>query len=249
MKNYDCGNKNCEYRYIKYEENDNGYVEYSCSHKEKYGFCNNEKGELEMKEEIKNEGFALGFTINEEQLTNRLYCSLEKTIQERIETVIVDKTLKILAPKIEGMFRNVESTTNTLINKSISDFIDNIYSNTSIVVPSGNSWETKTKDIILKEYVMEQLKLKVESGRFKIDYNEYTIAEYIRKLINSDVDNTVKSGIKEQIKQVTDMVNLNIKNSFEQSTKEMLSKQVYDILMANETYAKIENGIKLLSSK
>lgn len=45
--------------------------------------------------------------------------------------------------------------------------------------------------------------------------------------------------LKEKDKQITD----NIKNIFNESTKELLSQQVFNILTANDTYKKLQKSI------
>ena len=51
-----------------------------------------------------------------------------------------------------------------------------------------------------------------------------------------------------QVSLMRDEINKNIKTTFDDSTRTMLSDAVLKVLMANETYKKIENNIACLAT-
>ena len=55
--------------------------------------------------------------------------------------------------------------------------------------------------------------------------------------------------IDREIKTIRDDVNSKVKSMFDSSTKQMLSEAVLNVLMANDTYKKIESNIGSIASK
>ena len=52
-----------------------------------------------------------------------------------------------------------------------------------------------------------------------------------------------------QVDEVRQQVNRDVKAAFDESTKTMLSNAVLQVLMANDTYKKIESNISCIADK
>ena len=65
---------------------------------------------------------------------------------------------------------------------------------------------------------------------------------------NCGIDNEVKAYLDKEIIKIRDEINKNIKTTFDESTRNMLSQSVLNILMANDTYKKIESNIASIAN-
>lgn len=63
------------------------------------------------------------------------------------------------------------------------------------------------------------------------------------------VDSDIQKVIDREIRTIRDDVNSKVKDMFDSSTKQMLSETVLNVLMANDTYKKIESNIGSIASK
>jgi len=59
----------------------------------------------------------------------------------------------------------------------------------------------------------------------------------------------IEKHIDKQMKKVKDEINSKVKSIFDDSTRKMLSENVLNILMANDTYKKIESNIANIATR
>ncbi len=59
----------------------------------------------------------------------------------------------------------------------------------------------------------------------------------------------MKDYLDKQVDEVRQQVNSDVKAAFDESTKTMLSNAVLQVLMANDTYKKIESNIACIADK
>ena len=71
--------------------------------------------------------------------------------------------------------------------------------------------------------------------------------EYINRQF--DFNDMIKKELDKFMNDIRKQVNTTMKETFDDSTKNMLSNAVLNILGANETYRQIENNIKCIADK
>lgn len=143
----------------------------------------------------------------------------------------------------------------------VKDMIDDYVAHEKITVGGNSFWDDEPlKEYSMQEYAkkciadaIKERKFHVVTGYEKDRYSErfqtktksFTFEDYIRSELA--IGNDIKEYLDEQIREIKDSVNKNVKELFDASTKQMLSESVLNILMANDTYKKIENGIACIA--
>ena len=171
---------------------------------------------------------------------------VEQTLENNIKTVIKEQVDSSVRKYIDDLARKV-------IAEKVSDnfqrFVDEYISTTKIKV-GGNYWSDE------EQYIKKELKDRLESkslrakkkGRsssYSDDYEQVTFEDYIQRQF--DFDEMIKKHIDKFMDDIRKQVNKTMKETFNQSTKNMLSNAVLNILGANETYKQIENNIKCIA--
>lgn len=128
----------------------------------------------------------------------------------------------------------------------LKNIMEEIY-NTE-VIKVGGGWNQDTKEYTLKEYVIEQIKNRIVNNDCGSG-NRYSKESFDEWFRNKCVDSDIKKVIDREIKEIRDDVNRKVKNMFDDSTKQMLSEAVLNVLMANDTYKKIQSNIGCIASK
>lgn len=189
--------------------------------------------------------------------------SFSKGIVDEVRSEVV-KNLKdeiLREIKKEVITDDVKETIKLSAHEIVKDMIDDYVAHEKITVGGNRFWD----DEPLKEYSMEEYAKKciadsIKSGEFHVvtgyEKNSYgdtyraktkkfKFSDYIRSELA--LGNDMKEYMDEQIREIRDSVNKNVKDLFDESTKKMLSESVLNILMANETYKRIESGIACIA--
>lgn len=164
---------------------------------------------------------------------------LKPEIANEIRAEIKEEVKKEILEKVK---EKIPDETEVWLKQLMTD----IYENEKISV--GGGWDRDAKEYTLREYVIEQIKERIINNNCvsKKSYSRETFHEWFT---NQCVDSDIKRVIEKEIKSIRDDVNLKVKNMFDSSTKEMLSQTVLNLLMANDTYKKIEANIGSIASK
>lgn len=95
----------------------------------------------------------------------------------------------------------------------------------------------------------KKLKLKKQDsyGRYTNNYEEVSFETYISRQF--DPSEEIKKELDTFMDDIRKQVNTTMKETFDNSTKSMLSNAVLSILSANDTYRQIENNIKCIADK
>lgn len=92
---------------------------------------------------------------------------------------------------------------------------------------------------------------KIEKDRYGTGYNaeteEWTFDEYLQSKLG--IGNDVKKYLDKEIGKARDQINREVKRVFDESTRNMLSQIVLNVLMANDTYKKIESNIANIANR
>ena len=99
----------------------------------------------------------------------------------------------------------------------------------------GNVKETKT----FRDLVKEQTKKELED-------TEYWNSKNYKNKFKEKTERTIRDEIEKQMKEISNNVKSNIENVFNDVTKRQLSESMFNLLMQNETYQKLNDSIKLL---
>ena len=75
---------------------------------------------------------------------------------------------------------------------------------------------------------------------------EVSIEEYINSRIEFSA---IQKNIDIEVKRVRDSINARIKEMFDSSTRQMLSDNILQVLMANETYRKMQENIACIADR
>lgn len=165
---------------------------------------------------------------------------LKPEIAEEIRTEIKDEIKKEMMDIIKEQIPEDTSVW-------LKGVMEEIY-NTEII-KVGGGWDKDAKEYTLKEYIIEQVKQRIVNNNCSSStraYSDQSFGEWFRdKCVGSDIQKI----IDKEIKSIRDEVNKKVKSMFDDSTKQMLSETVLNVLMANDTYKRIENNIGSIASK
>lgn len=164
-----------------------------------------------------------------EVLKNQIVNEIKYKVKDMvINEITADVKKEIITNDFQDMLR--ESIQKLLIEEANKIFDEGI----KITNSWGEETETKTFRDLIKEKVKEELN---RSG-----WRGDTYSEKFR----NKVEETIKSEIKNQMEEISKNVKSNIENVFNDVTKRELSDSMFNLLMQNETYQKLNNSIKLL---
>lgn len=191
-------------------------------------------------------------TIDLENLEHLVQTTTEKNIESIIKKQVVE---------------TVRKTINELAKKEISDtisenfqrFVDEYIKTTTIKVGGNSYWDDEEqKEYTVEQYIKYELKNRLESKKLRVkkkghtssysdDFEEVTFEEYIKRSFNPE--ELIKSDLDKFMDGIRKDINKTMKETFDNSTKNMLSSAVLNILTANDTYRQIENNIKCIADK
>lgn len=185
--------------------------------------------------------------------------NLESLVQNTMETNIEN----IVKEQIEGTVRKVaadlaEKIIKEKVSENFQRFVDEYIANTKIKV-GGDYWgDIEEKEYTVEQYIKKELKDRLDSNRLRAkkkgrtssysdDFEYVSFEEYINRQF--DFDDMIKKDLDKFMDDIRKQVNQTMKETFDNSTKSMLSNAVLNILGANETYRRIENNIKCIADK
>ena len=177
---------------------------------------------------------------------------IESTVSDNLESVINKQVEKCVEKQIDELAKNVIAEK---VSENFQRFVDEYIATTKIKVGGNSYWDNEeAKEFTVEQYIKYELKKRLESKRLKVkskgrysDYDEVTFEEYINRAFNPD--DLIKIELDEFMDDIRKKINQTMKETFDQSTKDMLSSTVLNILTANDTYRKIENNIKCIADK
>lgn len=186
-------------------------------------------------------------TIDLENLENLV----QNSIEENIEAVVrnqVDNVVRKMAEEV------AKGAIEDKVSENFQRFVDEYIANTKIKIGGGYWNDSEVREYTVEEYIKKQLKEKLESNSLRVkaakynsEYKNVTFEEYIKSQF--DFNEEIKKAVDEFTDGIRKQVNCAMKEAFDNSTKNMLSATVLNILNANETYRKLENNIKCIADK
>jgi hypothetical protein len=176
---------------------------------------------------------------------------VQNSIEENIETVVRKQVDNVVRKMTEEV---AKGAIEDKVSESFQRFVDEYITNTKIKIGGGYWDDSEAREYTVEEYIKKQLKEKLESNslrvkasRYNSEYKNVTFEEYIKSQF--DFNEEIKKAVDEFTDGIRKQVNDSMKEAFDNSTKNMLSAAVLNILNANDTYRKLENNIKCIADK
>lgn len=187
---------------------------------------------------------------------------------ENLETLIKETTEKNIEAVIKEQVNNTVNKTidklakdeiNNAVSANFQRFVDEYIKNTTIKVGGNSYWDDEEqKEYTVEQYIKKELKDCLESKTLKVkkkgktssysdDFEHVSFEEYINRSFNAD--DLIKDNLNKFMDGIRKDINKTMKDTFDSSTKNMLSSAVLSILTANDTYRQIENQIKCIADK
>lgn len=206
--------------------------------------------EEKMDKEERENIIKIDFTVSQDQLEQKVSDTVMRQLEAKIINRLVDNCMARFERDFSALQNEVLCYARESITKKIQEVTDNIYDNFIVQVPVSTSWNSETVPTPLKTFVLNKIQEQIEKGvlEYRDGYSTKSVSftDYFKNKINKDITDEAGKIINSKMEEVKQEVNKNLQTAFESATKQMLSEQVFNILMSNDTYRKIENGIKYL---
>lgn len=174
--------------------------------------------------------------------------NMEAVVKEQVENV-VRKTINELAKKIIS----------DAVSENFERFVNEYISTTKIKVGGNSYWDDEeSQEFTVEQYIKRELKARLESKTLRVkkkgrtssyedDFENVPFEVYIYRRF--DFNKMIEEDLDKFMDDIRKNINKTMKETFDDSTKNMLSSSVLSILNANETYRQIENNIKCIANK
>lgn len=170
----------------------------------------------------------------------------------------------ILMEVKNDILNDIKQTIMTSTGEIVKDLIIDFMNNEKIEV-GGDCWGSKkSEEYTLTDYAKKCVgdairdskfsvvkEIKEENGwsgkKYRVVTKEYKFNEFINSQLG--IGNEIEKYLTEQIGDIKRQVNNDMKNLFDKATKDMLSESVLNVLMANDTYKKIQNQVACIADR
>lgn len=181
-----------------------------------------------------------------------LEAMIERNLNDHLEVIISKQVESCIESKVEELAKNIIAEK---VAENFRKFVDEYISTTKIRIGGNSYWDDEeVKELTVEQYIKYELKNRLESKKLRVksnnrysDYEEVSFEDYIKSQFNAN--DIIKADLDSFLDEVRKKINQTVKNTFDKSTKDMLSNTVLSILTANDTYRKIENNIKCIADK
>lgn len=176
-----------------------------------------------------------------EKDTLELKCDL-KYLKEQIVNEIKYKVKDMVVTEIKAEIKEEIITDN--FKEILRDSIQELVTQEALkIFDEGititNSWGEEKETKTFRELVKEQTKEVLE------DRNYYS-KECYKDKFKKELQRTIEREIESIMEKTTKETKSQIQEVFNEATQKQLSDTMFDLLMQNETYQKLNNSIKLL---
>lgn len=180
---------------------------------------------------------------------------VQTTLEKNLENVVKEQITDIVKKTADNLMKD---TINAQVSENFQHFVDE-YITTKKIKIGGSYWDNEPEqEYTVEQYIKQQLKEKLDSkklklkkqdsyGRYTNNYEEVSFETYISRQF--DPSEEIKKELDTFMDDIRKQVNTTMKETFDNSTKSMLSNAVLSILSANDTYRQIENNIKCIADK
>ncbi len=207
--------------------------------------------------EVKNESENLIIKFNTENFANGIITEVTSKVKADLYKQIINELKDDI---LKDMKIQIKLSTHEILKEIIDDYMEN----EKLQIGGDSIWDDEPKEVLsMKQFAKRCIKESIEKGKFEIfegfkesryTKNKYeaqsktvSFQEYIKG--NLGITNEMKKYIDSQVDDVRKQINGNIKDMFDSSTKQLLADNVLQVLMANETYQKIQSNIACIANK
>lgn len=166
----------------------------------------------------------------------------------------VKRTLKkeIIAELKKNVLDGLEDDIRRNIATMSEEIVREVYENEKVIL---GGWGEEKQEITIKQYLLNGIRDSFKDGKFivkkensygRVEEKEISIKNYIDGEINFS---KIQKDIDREVDSIRKDINRRIGKIFDSSTKQMLSDNVLKVLMANETYQKIQSNIACIADK
>ena len=166
----------------------------------------------------------------------------------------VKRTLKkeIIAELKKNVLDGLKDDIRQNIATMSEEIVREVYENEKVIL---GGWGEEKQEITVKQYLLNGIRDSFEDGKFitktkdrwgDVETKEVSIKDYIDGEINFS---KIKRDIDAEVDSIRKDINRRIEEIFDSSTRQMLSDNVLKVLMANETYQKIQSNIACIADK
>lgn len=187
-------------------------------------------------------------TFEMDNLQNLIEKSVSGNIEEAVKSQVED-TIKEQVAKLGG------EIISEVVTKNFNEFVNDYITNTKITVRKEDFWgDADVNEYTVEEYIKKCLKERLDNEKFRVkgaydSYEEVTFDEYIRKHYVQNMEQEIKKKMDSYFIDIRNQINRTMKKTFDNTTKDMLSSTVLNILTQNNTYKQLENNIKSIATK
>lgn len=177
---------------------------------------------------------------------------IEKSVSGNIEEAVksqVEDTIKEQVAKLGG------DIISEVVTKKFNEFVNDYITNTKITVRKEDFWgDADVNEYTVEEYIKKCLKDRLDNEKFRAKdtygrCEEVTFDEYIKNHYVQNMEKEIKKKMDSYFIDIRDQINRTMKETFDNTTKDMLSSTVLNILTQNNTYKQLENNIKSIATK
>ncbi len=166
----------------------------------------------------------------------------------------VKRTLKkeIIAELKKNVLDSLKDDIRNNIATMSEEIVREVYENEKVIL---GGWGEEKQEITVKQYLLNSIRDSFKDGKFiqkkkdrwgDMETKEISIKDYIDGEINFS---KIKKDIDSEVDSIRKDINRRIEKIFDSSTRQMLSDNVLKVLMANETYQKIQSNIACIADK
>ncbi|WP_024348006.1 hypothetical protein [Lacrimispora indolis] len=195
---------------------------------------------------VENQGEVLKVEFDTINFAQGIINTVVSNLKEQLKSEVMREIKGII-------LEDIQSDIKGSVVKITEELVREIYENE--VIRIGGGWNEEPKEYTIKQFIMEQIKDSFRDGEVKIKrkdrYGDWRTdkVSFTDWVTSECVTGEVQKHVDEQMKSVRDEINRKVKKIFDESTRSMLSENVMSILLANDTYRKIENSIACIASK
>lgn len=171
---------------------------------------------------------------------------VETALNENLETVITNSVNSLAENAVQ---KNAKVIIEKIVNRELSKYIRRYIETATITI--GGGWNENLKTFTVKEYLQNQINECLETRTFQkkdaYGVSNISFEDFVKKQIN--MNGEIEKKLQGFAKEIGKDVSENINQVFTESTKNVLSETVLQVLTATETYKNISNQVKMIASE
>ena len=176
---------------------------------------------------------------------DNLQSLVEGVINSNIENIVKQETDGIIRSKVNESSETIEN----IVNEKITEFVNDYFKTATITV--GGGWNDPIKTYGIEEYIKLQIAERIEKQQIEVkdSYNTKFVSfnDYCKQVF--DVDKAVKKALDDFMKALSNSINQNINDMFNDATRRALSESVLNLLSKNETFQNMQDSIKQIANR